>query len=136
VLSWCEVITHGRQFDESRDTPRFHAAFAMLGARREWPTPADFLEALPAIPKQSYRMRLEDESARERTLRQLEEFAATMRVSAPEKVKYKVPNLEPNDFPRCCEKGTKEQPVCDECKAEMEALHGPVRKFDNWEGVV
>ena len=33
--------------DEERGTRRVRAAFARLFGRREWPTPADFLDALP-----------------------------------------------------------------------------------------
>lgn len=59
ILAWHEAITAGRAWDQERDTPRIRDAFITLArTRREWPAPADFLEAMPrysaglrALPK-------------------------------------------------------------------------------------
>jgi len=59
ILAWHEAITAGRAWDQDRDTPRIRQAFVTLArTRREWPAPADFLEAVPrytpevkALPK-------------------------------------------------------------------------------------
>ena len=29
-----------------------------------------------------------------------------------------------DDFPRCCENGTREQPLCDDCRAWAQEVHG------------
>ena len=48
VMAWHEAITAGRQWDQDRDTPRIREAFVTLArTRRQWPAPADFLEAIP-----------------------------------------------------------------------------------------
>ena len=48
VGSWVETITQNRLFDEPLDARRFRQAFVTLaGTRRTWPSPADFLAALP-----------------------------------------------------------------------------------------
>jgi len=41
----------------------------------------------------------------------------------------KLPPIVVDDFPRCCSNGTREKPLCDDCKAEAVELHGPVTKF-------
>lgn len=44
-----EVLTHNREWDQARDTPRVRQAFLTLArTRRTWPVPADFNEAIPA----------------------------------------------------------------------------------------
>lgn len=48
VGAWVEAIMRGRAFDEALDVPRFRSAFVTMAEhRRTWPTPADFLAALP-----------------------------------------------------------------------------------------
>jgi hypothetical protein len=49
VMAWVEAVNLNRAWDEERDAPRFRRAFATLSAtRKQWPSPADFLEAIPA----------------------------------------------------------------------------------------
>lgn len=50
VMAWMEALTDGRHWDEGRDRERIRRAFVTLArTRRQWPAPADFLEALPRI---------------------------------------------------------------------------------------
>lgn len=49
-MAWHEAITFGRAWDQDRDTQRIREAFVTLArTRRQWPAPADFLEAVPRI---------------------------------------------------------------------------------------
>lgn len=49
VAAWVEAVKLNRVWDEERDAPRFRKAFATLSAtRKTWPSPADFMEAIPA----------------------------------------------------------------------------------------
>lgn len=49
-MAWAEAITAGRLWDQDRDTPRIREAFVTLArTRRQWPAPADFLDAVPRI---------------------------------------------------------------------------------------
>ena len=52
---WLAAIVKrfGAGLDEGRDAKRIRDAFAQLFARREWPTPADFLDAMPSRPPQA-----------------------------------------------------------------------------------
>ena len=129
VATWFETITHRRVFDEQRDRPRFRAAFLDLAGRvKHWPTPNDFLESLPAPQAVREAPRLVSEASQVKAKKAMAELGAMLRVNEPAKPK-KAPPLALNDFPRCCEKGTREQPVCDECRAEALAMHGPVTRF-------
>lgn len=48
AMTWREALTTGKDWDEGRDRLRFQRAFITLArTRRTWPTPADFIEALP-----------------------------------------------------------------------------------------
>lgn len=48
--AWCEAITTGKRWEESRDLPRFRAAFVTLAqTRTSWPAPMHFLDALPRV---------------------------------------------------------------------------------------
>jgi hypothetical protein len=47
IQTWVEVITANRVFDQDLDADRFRRAFVVLAGRDRWPTPKDFLEALP-----------------------------------------------------------------------------------------
>lgn len=48
VGTWVEAISRGRDFRESKDRPRFRAAFVTLAENRvTWPAPRDLIEALP-----------------------------------------------------------------------------------------
>lgn len=49
--AWVEAITDGRAWDRSRDAERVATAFRTLArTSRRWPSPADFLDALPDVP--------------------------------------------------------------------------------------
>ena len=130
MATWFETITHRRVFHEERDRPRFRAAFLdMAGRMKHWPTPNDFLESLPAPQAPREAPRLVSEASVAKAKKALEELGAMLRVKEAAKPR-KAPPLAADDFPRCCEKGTREQPVCDECRAEALAMHGPVTSFD------
>ena len=50
VQTWMDVVTDGRSWDERRDAERVRAAFRTLGRTvRRWPSPAEFLDALPRV---------------------------------------------------------------------------------------
>jgi hypothetical protein len=52
--TWVEALTHGRTWDEQRDTPRIRAAFATLQADSDrWPCPRDLIDALPSSEPQA-----------------------------------------------------------------------------------
>jgi hypothetical protein len=136
VATWLETITHRRVFDEQRDRPRFRAAFIELAGRmKHWPTPQDFLESLPALPAVRETPRLISEASVARAKKAMAELDEMLRVKEPAKPK-KAPTVATDDFPRCCEKGTREQPVCDDFRAEGLAAHGPVRRFDKAAGTL
>jgi hypothetical protein len=51
ALAWFEGLTHGRAWDQQRDTPRLRAAFSRLLAEADrWPAPCDLLARLPEPP--------------------------------------------------------------------------------------
>lgn len=48
--AWLEAITDGRAWKESRDAARLRAGFRTLSrTARRWPSPAEFLDAVPRI---------------------------------------------------------------------------------------
>ena len=45
---WIEALTHGRSWDQARDTSRIRGAFLTLAnTRTQWPGPVHFLQSLP-----------------------------------------------------------------------------------------
>jgi len=76
-----DAITHTRSFDQQRDTPRIRDAFRTLAAtRRTWPSPADFLDALPRIVEERAPLRLSSEESRKRGLHAIRELATALHV--------------------------------------------------------
>ncbi len=55
VMAWVEALNHNRVWDQDRDAPRFREAFRTLAANAtRWPTPTEFVAALPAhVPQQA-----------------------------------------------------------------------------------
>lgn len=51
-MAWTETLRDGRAWDQERDTPRIRRAFMTLAAGERWPTPRDFLAALPPADRQ------------------------------------------------------------------------------------
>ncbi len=51
-MAWSETLRDGRAWDQQRDTPRIRRAFSTLAAGSRWPTPSDFLAALPPSERQ------------------------------------------------------------------------------------
>lgn len=134
-MTWLETITDGRMFEQERDAPRFRAAFRALAADcTHWPAPRDFLERLPRITANATtEHRIVDEAARERSRKAATEaigkISEMLRLHEP--APYPAPpTLAPvEDFPRCCEKGTREKPLCDECREWARQTHGEPRAF-------
>lgn len=47
-MTWCEAIEHGKAWHEDSDTWRFREAFKTIAATFNlWPTPRQFIEAIP-----------------------------------------------------------------------------------------
>jgi len=47
-MAWYRAVTDGRVWDRQLDTPRFRKAFVtLMKNRRQWPSPADFMDAMP-----------------------------------------------------------------------------------------
>lgn len=79
AVTWHEAITHDRAFDQARDRPRFDAAFRTLASEcRSWPTPRDFLDALPAVKPPAEVVRIDDESLRQRGMQHIGDIAQRM----------------------------------------------------------
>lgn len=84
LAMWCKVITKGRVFDERTDVPRFREAFVNLGARKTWPVPSDFIEALPSNVRPFVRpLRLDDERTKKARLQSFAELSKLLRVPTP-----------------------------------------------------
>lgn len=48
VAAWVEAVVTGKVWEEHLDAPRFRKAFTVLAQTRSvWPTPKDFMEAMP-----------------------------------------------------------------------------------------
>lgn len=53
--TWLEALTANRSWIEDQDLPRIQTAFANLAVSSEsWPSPKQFLDALPALPQTYY----------------------------------------------------------------------------------
>ena len=49
VAAWVEAVTFDNAWEEQLDAPRFRKAFTILAQTRNvWPSPKDFMDALPA----------------------------------------------------------------------------------------
>jgi len=85
VQVWLKAVCRNRVFDQAKDAPRIREAFAMLAERSQrWPSPADFLGALPSnvVPFQKP-PRLESEQRRQSGLRALKDIAAKCNFPMP-----------------------------------------------------
>jgi hypothetical protein len=81
VAAWMETITHGRLFEQERDTPRIRAAFRTIAGRcRTWPAPVDFLDALPRIESPPMARRIESGGSREVAMKHIAELTAKLRI--------------------------------------------------------
>jgi hypothetical protein len=81
LAMWCKVITKGRVFDEHVDAPRFREAFVNLGARKTWPVPSDFIEALPSNVRPFVKpLRLDDENVRNARMKSFAEISKILRI--------------------------------------------------------
>ena len=48
AMAWYRAVTDGRVWDKQLDAPRFRKAFVtLMKNRRQWPSPADFMDAMP-----------------------------------------------------------------------------------------
>lgn len=49
AMTWVEALTHGRNWEAERDTPRIREAFSRMVLNcTHWPKPRDLLDALPS----------------------------------------------------------------------------------------
>jgi len=79
AVVWHEAVTHGREFLQERDRDRFDAAFRTLARDcRGWPSPRDFLDALPALQTPAAVARIDDEARRRRGMQHIGEIAKRM----------------------------------------------------------
>lgn len=47
-MAWYRAVTDGRVWDRQLDAPRFRKSFVtLMKNRRQWPSPADFMDAMP-----------------------------------------------------------------------------------------
>lgn len=128
-MSWVDTLTEGRVFHEERDAPRFRKAFAILARTQgTWPAPRDFLAVLPPFREPREAPRLESDAGKARAKAEISKLEAMLRTPTPAQAK-KPPPIVVDDLPRCCVNGTREKPLCDDCKAEALELHGPVTEF-------
>jgi hypothetical protein len=131
--TWMEAICHRREWHEAQDRMRVRQAFATLAATcTTWPNPKLFLEAMPARMTQRERLALMSpeeverrEESRERVNEMLAQFGQRIgvNVSEPKQSPHQTATVS-DDFPRCCDKGTREQPLCDDCRAWAQEVHG------------
>lgn len=129
--AWIEAITHNRKFEEQRDAPRIREGFrTLLDRSRDWPTPRDLLDAMPKLvePKSGAK-RIESPGARAAFRKTLDDIEALFKFQDAQMPKPEAKVAPVDDFPRCCEKGTRQQPVCDECRAWARSVHGDPRQF-------
>lgn len=130
--TWMEAICHRREWIERDDRLRVRQAFSSLAANcTTWPNPKQFLDALPARltrKEQQALMSPEEmqrkEESRERVLQMLDQTAERLGTNKPRTSTPRQPVSAGDDFPRCCEKGTREQPLCDDCRAWAREVHG------------
>ena len=74
----------GQAVKEEIDLPRFHAAFRLVFPKlREWPAPADFLDALPSRPEQKRVAHCPPVSDEERAANLLKLRELSARLAAP-----------------------------------------------------
>jgi len=124
--AWVEAITHNRRLEEQRDAPRIRAGFStLLGRGGEWPAPRDLLDAMPKLQEPRLNPnRLESPGSRAAYRKMLDDVEALFAFQDATLPKPE-PKPEPVDtFPRCCEKGTREKPLCDDCRAWAHEVHG------------
>lgn len=130
--TWMEAICHRREWDQSADRMRVRQAFATLAANcTSWPNPKQFLEALPARLTQRERQALmspeeagRSEESRERVSQMLDQMAERLGTNKPAGSTTRQPIATADDFPRCCQMGTREKPLCDDCRAWAQEVHG------------
>jgi len=85
ALTWHDAIRQGKDWQQERDRPRFQAAFrTLVQACTQWPSPRQFLDALPAIPRPEEVQRIEHEERRVRGLEHLREIGKSMGWSSDE----------------------------------------------------
>lgn len=85
VGAWCEALESSRAWCPQRDPPRIRTAFtALLRTRTRWPTPADFLTALPTVnPGPSLPARIFSDEEIEANKRRLADMIATVFPDVP-----------------------------------------------------
>lgn len=132
--TWMEAICHRREWVQSVDQMRVRQAFAVLASTcATWPTPKLFLDSLPKRVTAKERLALmspeesrEAEESRKRVGEMLDAMAEKLGTNRPA-AKAQTPISTTDDFPRCCEKGTREQPLCRECREWAQEVHGTRR---------
>jgi hypothetical protein len=81
VMAWAEAITFNRELDREVDAQRFRAAFVILMRdSRRWPTPRQFLDALPPRPQRAaLPPRAPSEAEAKAALARIDELLDTLR---------------------------------------------------------
>src|ERR1700722_5066682 len=84
VMAWCEAVIAGRVFEQERDAPRFRASFtSLLRHCTQWPTPREFLEALPRLASEPTSKRIESAQSRMMGMRAMAEIAQLLGINQP-----------------------------------------------------
>jgi hypothetical protein len=79
VMAWCEAITAGRLFEQGRDAARFKASFTtLLRHCTQWPTPREFLDAMPRLATETVSPKIESAQSRIMGMKALSEIAALL----------------------------------------------------------
>lgn len=79
--AWVEALKSGRVWDDPQDRERVRAAFTKLASVRvSWPSPADFLAALPPRRTMTGPPRLESDAARQAGMKACHEILRKLNV--------------------------------------------------------
>lgn len=130
--TWMEAICHRREWHEAHDRMRVRQAFTTLAATcTTWPNPKQFLDALPPRMTAKERQQLmspeelqQQEESRARVNEMLDHMAEQLGTNKPASSTPRQPVTAVDDFPRCCENGTREQPLCRQCREWAQEVHG------------
>lgn len=83
--AWVEAVTAGKALDEARDEPRMREAFRrLMGSCSSWPTPRQFLDAMPPLVSEAPRQfRLPSEQSKRVGMQHIAEISAKLGIERP-----------------------------------------------------